>query len=238
MPAANHDDAYVRNLFDRMGPTYDAINLVSSFGFSEFWRWQCVRTANIRPGDRVCDMMAGSGECWRHIHAHGASVVSVDFSKVMAERQVRRGNRLRLPVDIRCENALECSIADGSIDRVVGAFGLKTLDTDATRRFALEIHRILRPGGRISLVEISHPEGWWLAGVYRWYVGHAIPLVGKVFLGDVECYRMLGVYTREFGSCDRVVALFADAGLEVSVRRHFFGCATSIVGSRPRSTDS
>jgi demethylmenaquinone methyltransferase/2-methoxy-6-polyprenyl-1,4-benzoquinol methylase len=229
---AVYDEAYVQALFDRMGPTYDLVNYVSSLGFSEVWRRRCVADAQVRPGDRVCDMMAGSGECWRYVLARGGRLVSVDFSPVMCRRQVERRARIRRQVDVRCENALHTSLVSGSVDCVVGAFGLKTLGTEGLAGFAREVARILRPGGRVSLLEISTAEGWWLGPVFRWYVDAAIPAIGRVCLGDIECYRMLGAYTRAFGSCDRVAPVFRAEGLDVSIRRHFFGCATSLVGSK------
>ena len=232
MQCANYEDAYVQSLFDRMGPTYDVVNFVSSFGFSEFWRKECVLNAGISTGARVCDMMSGSGECWQHVLDRGGSLVSVDFSRVMVQRQAKRKNRFRGPVDMRHENALQTSIESDSIDCVISAFGLKTLCQEALFKFALEIRRILKPGGRFSLLEISTAEGWWLSPFYRRYVNSVIPLIGKIFLGDIECYRMLGKYTEEFGSCDRITEVFIGAGFDVSVRRHFYGCATSLVGSK------
>ena len=198
------DDDYVRELFNRMGPTYDAVNLISSFGFSEFWRLCCIQNANIEYGNRVCDMMAGTGECWRYALDRGASLISVDFSPAMAARQIQRRGKLGKPIDVRCENALQTSLDSESVDCVICAFGLKTLNRDSLRKFALELHRILKPGGRISLLEISNGNGWWLSGAYRWYVNVVIPLVGKLLLGDIECYRMLGIYTCEFGSCEKI----------------------------------
>ena len=127
--------------------------------------------------------------------------------------------------------------ADQSIDCVVSAFGLKTLDRAAVTRLAGELARIVRPGGRISLLEISTAEGWWLSPAYRFYVNRVIPLVGRLCLGDIDCYRMLGRYTAAFGSCAPVASIFDDAGFAVEVRRHLFGCATSIVGSR-RAVDA
>jgi demethylmenaquinone methyltransferase/2-methoxy-6-polyprenyl-1,4-benzoquinol methylase len=62
-PDARYRDEFVQSLFDRMGPTYDAVNLLSSFGFSRCWRRICVKNAAVAPGDRVCDMMAGSIAC-------------------------------------------------------------------------------------------------------------------------------------------------------------------------------
>ena len=227
-------DEYVAQLFDRMGPTYDLVNRVSSFGFCEWWRYQCVRHAAIGEGAVVCDMMSGSGECWPYILSRKpASVESVDFSRVMIRRQEQRLAGRAQPVTVRCENALHTSLAGASVDCIVGAFGLKTLSPDNLKGFAGEVHRLLKPGGRFSLLEISDPQGWLLAPVYRWYVSRLIPLIGKALLGDIECYRMLGVYTEAFGSCERVRAVFAAAGLRVEVRRHFFGCATALVGTKP-----
>lgn len=61
----SYDDEYVRDLFDRMGSTYDLVNHVSSLGFCRWWRIECVDRAEIRSGDVVCDLMAGGGECWQ-----------------------------------------------------------------------------------------------------------------------------------------------------------------------------
>jgi demethylmenaquinone methyltransferase/2-methoxy-6-polyprenyl-1,4-benzoquinol methylase len=227
---AIYEDAYVKALFDRMGPTYDAVNLVSSFGFSALWRRLCVLNAEILPGATVCDVMAGSGECWPYIAPRRASIISIDFSPVMVERQVKRKTQFGASVDVRCEDALHTSVPSGSIDCVVSAFGLKTLSRESVAIFASEVARMLRPGGRISLIEISTADGWLLAPAYRWYVNSVIPVIGKICLGDIECYRMLGEYTGRFGSCDWLAPLFSNAGIEVSTRSHFFGCATSLVG--------
>ena len=232
MEESAYSDEYVKALFDRMGPTYDAVNLISSLGFSALWRKQCVRNARVRPGDRVCDMMAGSGECWSYVPS-GASVASIDFCAEMVSRQKKRIPHLRIPVEVFAENALETSLPSGSVDCVISAFGLKTLNSASTAAFAREVHRVLRAGGRYSVLEISDAKGWMLAPVFRWYVGSIIPWIGKVCLGDIECYRMLGRYTEAFGSCRRASDAFLEAGLTVSFESHFYGCATSLVGSKP-----
>lgn len=225
-------------MFDRMGPTYDLVNRLSSFGFCEIWRYQCVRQAQIQPGAVVCDMMAGSGECWPYLrHRKVARIVSVDFSSVMIRRQqLRRQNHLA--VEVRKENATQTTLSSGSIDSVVGAFGLKTLSPEALAAFAGEIRRILKPGGSFSLLEISSGQGWIFGAIYLWYVSTLIPQLGRLLLGDIECYRMLGVYTRAFGSCERVAPVFAAAGLHTDVRRHFFGCATALVGNKPHDGEA
>lgn len=237
MEEPRHDDEFVRELFDRMGPSYEVTNLLSSFGFSEIWRLICVWNARIVTGSVVCDMMAGSGECWRYVGWRGGRILSVDFSTFMSERQRERSRTGGLDVEVRCENAEQTGIRSATVDHVVSAFGLKTLSTEAMAGFAAEIGRILKPGGSFSLLEISMPPAVLLRGPYRFYLSKVIPLVGKSLLGDIECYRMLGRYTEEFQSCAGVVPVFRMAGLEVELRSHFFGCATSLVGRKPRDDE-
>lgn len=154
----------------------------------------------------------------------------------MSERQHARNQKGHLGVDVRCENALETSLDNDSIDRVISAFGLKTLQQAGVARFAQEIRRVLKPGGRFSLLEISTAEGWLFAPIYRLYMNAVVPVIGQLCLGDMDCYRMLGAYTASFGSCHRVAPAFIKAGLHVSVHTHFFGCATSLVGIKPAAT--
>jgi len=233
----NYDEEYVADLFDEMGASYDAVNLISSFGFSEIWRAQCVGNLSIRPGSVVADLMAGSGECWmyleRQLKAQG-KILSVDFSRTMCDRQRKRLQKSAgSDVTVRCENALSLSFSDKSVDFVVSAFGLKTLDDPLLGRFAAEIFRVLRDGGSCSLLEISLPQAALLRVPYLFYIKTIIPLIGRLFLRNIECYKMLGVYTEAFGSCKRAAGQFQKAGFQVQVKTHFFGCASSIFGIKP-----
>ena len=236
MAHPNYDQQYITQLFDQMGPSYNATNVVSSFGFSEIWRAQCVGNLTLARGSAVADLMAGSGECWPYIQRRIGSqgkIIAVDISSVMCHRQKPRLDRMRMAVDSRCENALSMSLPDLSVDHVICAFGLKTFDLDQTRRFAAEVFRILRPGGTCSLLEISVPNNRLLQLAYGFYIGSCIPLIGKICLGGIDSYRMLGVYTTAFGSCRRVASLFEQAGFAVQLRSHFFGCATSLRLTKP-----
>lgn len=232
----NYDEKYVARLFDQMSPSYDVVNLISSFGFSEIWRAQCVRNLSIGQGAIVADLMAGSGECWSYVNRRtglNGRIFSVDFSPVMCRRQKRRlDNFTGSVVEIRCENALLLGLSDGSVDFVVSAFGLKTFNTASLTRLAAETFRVLRKGGTCSFLEISLPDSIFLRAPYRFYLKFVIPLIGRIFLKNIECYQMLGVYTEAFGSCARVAKQFQDAGFRVAVKTHFFGCASSLVATK------
>lgn len=231
-----YDAAFVRGLFDGMAATYGAMNLVSSFGFCDVWRRQCVAAARIVPGEVVLDLMSGMGECWplvaRRLDGRGW-LAGIDFSEAMSERARGQARRLApLAVEVRQEDFLATAVPDASADVAVSAFGLKTFSPEQQATASRELFRILKPGGRFSLVEISKPPARVLRGPYLLYLRRVIPLLGRAFLGNPDNYRLLGLYTEAFAP-DHMARCLAEAGLAVAPRKLFFGCATLFVGTRP-----
>lgn len=231
-----YNPSFVRGLFNEMSHTYGVVNVVSSFGFCVRWRRQCVRAAGIRRGFTVCDLMSGCGELWPSIARQlrdGGAIAAVDFSEAMAGLSRPVAGHLRVPVDIRLDDALSSALPDSSADAVVCSFGLKTFNAEQLERLAHEVCRVLKPGGRLSFVEISVPPSAWLRAIYMFYVRQVIPLIGQLFLGNPDNYRLLGIYTASFSNCLQFARLCTGAGLSVRPRSLFFGCATGVVGERP-----
>lgn len=231
-----YDPVFVEALFDEMAGTYEKTNYVSSFGFSQRWRTQCVESAEVKPGMIVVDLMTGMGECWaplaRRLRSQGR-IVAVDISAGMLQHaRARLSGGAEQAIEIRHENALATGIEAESADRVVSSFGLKTFSEAQITRLALQVRRILKRGGRFSLIEISVPRARWLRWPYLFYLNYVIPLIGRIFLGNPENYRMLGKYTESFGDARRAMTLFREQGFEVEFRRYFLGCATGFVGRR------
>lgn len=83
------------------------------------------------------------------------------------------------------------------------------------------------------MVEVSRPAGWALEGLYMFYLKRVIPVLGRLMLGNPENYRLLGVYTQNFGDCRALREALTEAGLEARFERYFFGCATGVSGSKP-----
>ena len=161
-------------------------------------------------------------------------VIAVDLSPVMC-RAARR-NAAGIPgaaVEVLEGDALELALPEASADCVVSSFGLKTFSPDQVRILARQVSRVLRPGGVFSFLEISVPRTQWLRGLYMFYLGRVIPLIGKALMGNPDNYRMLGVYTSCFGGCEQATAAFTEAGLRHRQTSFFFGCATGIMGSKP-----
>ena len=227
---------FIQQLFDEMSATYGVVNLVSSFGFCRRWRRQCIEQTEMPAGSVVVDLMAGMGELCPGIAGRVGSlgrIIAVDYSSVMCE-QARKYEGGDFPCDVRVleADALCSGLPDKLADLVVSSFGLKTFSSDQMEMLATEVHRVLKPGGRFSFVEISIPPWAWLRTPYQFYLNRVIPVVGRLFMGNPENYRMLGVYTMAFKNCGVAETIFRNAGLGVEQRSLFFGCATGLVGRK------
>ena len=232
-----YSPAFVRGLFDEMSATYGRTNVISSFGFCVRWRRQCARQVGIRPHDTVFDLMSGMGELWPSIAARlgqSGCIRAVDFSPAMCARSREVASRLGgSNIELFEEDVLNNSIPDGAADVVVSSFGLKTFTRQQRGRLAQEVGRILRPGGRLSLLEVSVPPLPLLRWLYMAYLKYVVPLLGWLLLGNPDNYRLLGVYTEAFGNCDSFAEDCTRAGLQVRNQSLFFGCATAVVGEKP-----
>lgn len=228
--------AHLISLFDEMARTYGAVNLISSFGFSHGWRRACIDALEVAPGHRCADLMSGMCEGSVLLAARGAaSVRAVDFAPAMVTRanETLRRRGLGLVRTAACD---VFTLEDvGAFDRICVSFGIKTLDDAGLERFARLLHRLLSPGGRVALVEIGVPPAALLRGPYLFYLRHVIPLIGRLCLGDPDCYRSLAIYTESFARRDRFRENLAAAGLVASGRPLFFGCARLYVATKPAS---
>ncbi|KIC45383.1 ubiquinone biosynthesis methyltransferase UbiE [Ruegeria sp. ANG-S4] len=234
-----YDPEFVADLFDRCSANYRRWSAVSSFGFIYVWRYQCV--ARIEPLGKespvVVDLMAGTGEIWPHIlrrFPEVGSITALDISHRMHLEAVERLHQSYADKIVHLEvNALETDLPTEHADIVVSSFGLKTFDQDQQAVLAEQIARILKPGGRFSLIEASDPKGWMFRPLYRFYLDRMLPQIERFFLKGANDFSMIGTYTRNFGNSRHMAQVLRNAGLVVEMRSHFFGCATSVAGHKP-----
>ena len=232
-----YDANFVQDLFDSMAGTYGVVNLISSFGFTYFWRRQCVRGSGQLPdASSGYDLMSGMGEIWGQFLKHYPGVgklTAIDFSDSMIQGSLAQKDRMKTDrIEIIQADALGESVAPDSADFIVCCFGLKTLSIAQREIFAGRVAAALRRGGRFSFLEISKPEAWLLRVFFLFYLKLIIPIIGRVFLGDPANYRMLGIYTEHFGDCRAFGDQLKARGLTVAYRSFFFGCATGLTGSK------
>jgi len=205
----------VRSMFDRIAPVYDPMNRLMTAGLDRRWRRITVETV-VRPGDSVLDACCGTGDLAVAARRAGAGrVVGLDFAERMLEKarakdagvEWVRGDMLALPFD------------DASFDAATVGFGVRNVDDlEAGCR---ELRRVLRPGGRLGILEITTPDGA-LAPFYRVWFDHVVPQLGKVLPGG-DAYTYLPASVRRFPVPRELADLLAACGFTAVRFRLFAG---------------
>jgi demethylmenaquinone methyltransferase / 2-methoxy-6-polyprenyl-1,4-benzoquinol methylase len=204
----------VRRMFDRIAPVYDVMNRLMTAGLDRRWR-RITADAAVRPGDRVLDACCGTGELALAAVAAGGRVTGLDFSERMLERA--RGKSRH--VEWVRGDVLSMPFGDESFDAVTVGFGMRNLD-DLGRGLD-ELRRVLRPGGRLAILEITRPRGP-LALFYRLWFDGLVPLAGKVLPGGAA-YAYLPASVRRFPGPSQLAEQMRQAGFDPVAYRLFAG---------------
>jgi demethylmenaquinone methyltransferase/2-methoxy-6-polyprenyl-1,4-benzoquinol methylase len=202
--------AAVRRMFHRIAPFSDAMNRTMTAGLDRRWR-RLTAEAVVRPGDVVLDACCGTGDLAVAAARAGGRVTGLDFSEPMLERARRkapelewiRGDLLELPFD------------DASFDAATVGFGVRNVDD--LQRALFELRRVLQPGGRLGILEITRPRGP-LAPFYRLWFDGVVPLLGKLLPGG-SAYTYLPASVRRFPGPAELAGMIEAAGFrDVRVR--------------------
>jgi demethylmenaquinone methyltransferase/2-methoxy-6-polyprenyl-1,4-benzoquinol methylase len=208
------EEAQVREMFDRISGIYDRLNTVMTAGLHHRWRERAADLANVKPGDAALDVATGTGdlalELGRRV-SPGGQVVGVDFSERMLELAREKAGGSGLPIRFEVANALALPFGDHEFDAATVGFGARNFaDLDQGLR---EMVRVVRPGGRVVVLEITTPQRRPLSTFFELWFDRGVPVLGRL-AGDAQAYSYLPSSVRRFPGPEQLAGAMWHAGLE------------------------
>ena len=229
----------VQRMFAAIAHRYDLNNRVHSLWRDQAWRRAAVALCRVKPTDHVLDAACGTGDLAEAFAAAGAgAVVGADFTAPMLKLARRKAERVRRRAGIISPRYVQADVMDlpfedAGFDIVSIAFGIRNVTAPAT---ALgEFRRVLRPGGRIVILEFSHPTNRVLRFINSIYCGHIMPFSATILSGDRSgAYRYLPKSVATFADRQALVAMLADAGFaDITQHPMTFGVCVAYLGHVP-----
>jgi demethylmenaquinone methyltransferase/2-methoxy-6-polyprenyl-1,4-benzoquinol methylase len=204
------EETQVRAMFDRIARVYDVMNSVMTAGLHHRWRARAADLAALAPGGRALDVATGTGDLAVELADRvgpTGQVVGSDFSEAMLERAREKDERVRW----EWANAQALPYEDDAFDAATVGFGARNF-SDLDRGLA-EMARVVRPGGRVVVLEITQPQRPPLSTFFGVWFDRVVPLIGKV-AGDAQAYDYLPSSVKRFPGPEALAGRMTEAGLE------------------------
>ena len=196
----------VRAMFDRIAGVYDVMNSVMTAGMHHRWRRRAADLAQASPGDEVLDVATGTGDLAVELASRGATVVASDFSEEMLARA-----RAKDPgITWEWANAQDLPYSDGRFAAATVGFGARNF-SDLPLGIA-EMARVVRPGGKVVILEITTPQKPPLSTFFKVWFDHVVPGLGRL-AGDSDAYTYLPNSVKRFPGPQGLAEVMAAAGL-------------------------
>ncbi len=213
-------------MFDTIAPRYDLVNRVMTFRMDVGWRRRAVRSLALERGSTVLDLACGTGDLCRELVRTGLAPIGMDLSYGMLAAA-------RTAAPLAQADALKLPVLDASVDGVTCGFALRNFV--ALQPFLDELGRVVRPGGRIALLEVYEPTNPLMRFGHGIYFGHVVPRIGAL-LSDADAYRYLPRSVAYLPPTAELLAMVDRAGFEqVTHARLSGGIAQLIVATRRAS---
>lgn len=236
-PALSKEPARIAGMFDAIARRYDTLNHLLSAGLDRRWRRRAVQALSLTGTEHVLDMCTGTGdlavEAATAPQGRARDVVGIDFSSEMLRHARTKVMDRSLADRIRLVrgDATRIPLRDGSCDAVTVAFGIRNVLDPA--RACVEFHRVLRPGGRLAVLEFGSPRIPGIRTCYLWYFRYLLPLVGGWISKHRDAYSYLPASVLEFPAGSAFAALLRDAGFaEVRYERLSLGIVYLYVAAK------
>ncbi len=224
LPTGTEKTVMVRSMFDAIAPRYDLVNRMMTFGLDVRWRRRSARALGLPAGSRVLDLACGTGDFLAILHDAGLRPFGMDLSWGMLA-----AGRSGRPVGQADGSALP--VADGAVDGVTCGYALRNF-TELGAVFA-ELGRVVRPGGRISLLEVAEPERGLLLAGHRIWFRRVVPVIGGL-VSDGAAYRYLPKSTAYLPPTAELRSMLMEAGFSAVNRRALSGGLSQLITATRR----
>ena len=217
-------------MFDRIAPRYDRLNRLLTGGFDQRWRREALDRVAVGAGDRVIDVACGTGDLAELAGLRGAEVLALDFAREMLAVAARRG----VPAALVLGDGARLPVGDAAADVVTCGFALRNFE--ALPPVLAEMARVLKPAGRLAILEVDRPERAWVRAGHGFYFDRVVPFVGGL-LSDRKAYAYLPQSTIYLPPPAELAALLEKAGFEeINRRPKGLGAAQILTARRAKET--
>ena len=206
----------IAGMFDAIAPRYDALNHILSVGIDRRWRRRAIETLSLRGGETILDVCSGTADlaiaAVRRRGARARLVVGVDLAPRMLEIGHRKLTRAGLTTAVRLlrGDALRLPVGASRVDAVTVGFGIRNV-VDPRAALA-EFARVVKPGGRVAILEFGEPRLPGIGNLYLWYFTHVLPRIGRAVSHHSTAYSYLRESVRLFPRPQQFGAWIAEAG--------------------------
>ena len=225
----------IRDLFDDIAGRYDRFNHVSSFGADRSWRRKAVREiVDTKEPIQVLDVATGTADFAIAVNrkaAQGSHITGIDLSQGMLE--VGKAKCQGLPIDFEVGDAENLRFADGTFDRVCVAFGVRNFEN--LMKGLREMQRVLKPGGKLIILELSYPKNRLIFSFYKFYSLKILPRIGAGMTGNTGAFTYLPDSILKFPLPDKFMPMLREAGFgTVRARQFMFGVCRLYIACKDR----
>ena len=226
----------VQQMFDNIAPTYDKLNHIMSLSVDKLWRRHALKEIVDGTPQRILDVACGTGDSTISIAraaAEGTKVTGADISEGMMALVLEKAGKAGVKdrIDLQVADGEALPYEDGTFDRVTCAFGIRNFEHK--EKGLAEFRRVLKPGGKAVILELSVPQNRVIRWVYDLYFLHILPWVGGSISGDKAAYRYLPASVHNFPAPNDFCAMMEAAGFRsVRCRTFTLGLCRMFVGER------
>ena len=224
----------VAQMFDNIAFRYDLLNSILSLGIHKGWRKDCVKLLREHKPKLILDVATGTGdfaiEC---VQLHPEKIVGVDISEGMMKfgREKIKKKGLEKLITLEYGDAETISFPDNTFDAIVVGFGVRNFEN--LEKGLINLHRVLKPGGKLVILEFSNPRNGFIRWAYNFYFNKVTPFIGRLFSKDIRAYTYLPESVKAFPDNERFTDILKKVNYtQTSYKSLCFGISAIYEGSK------